>query len=312
MKGWIIYRHKDAIRNKEYIKMHIQEGKLINIEFTLIIVEKMKFGIENNNWFIKVDETILEKPDFVISRMIFPLLSRQLEYMGIRVFNNSKVAEICNDKAKTYQYVASLGISMVDTIFCENNLINNRDYLNKEILEINDLDIDNLENNIGDRIEPIKRRVLKTVDGHGGNQVFLLENRLNSSESEKIIKNIGKSDFVVQPLIGRLSKDLRVYVINKTIIAAVLRTASTGFKSNYSLGGKVEQYNLNNEEVLLVNKIINLFDFGLVGIDFIIGDNGQLIFNEIEDVVGSRMLYQCTDVNIVKLYLEYIRDNLFS
>jgi len=31
-----------------------------------------------------------------------------------------------------------------------------------------------------------------------------------------------------------------------------------------------------------------------------------LIFNEIEDVVGSRMLYQCTDYNLVEHYLNYI------
>ncbi|MDF2611730.1 MAG: hypothetical protein K0R92_3204, partial [Lachnospiraceae bacterium] len=42
----------------------------------------------------------------------------------------------------------------------------------------------------------------------------------------------------------------------------------------------------------------------------IIGDQGELIFNEIEDVVGARMLYQCTDINLVRLYLNYIKENL--
>ena len=56
-----------------------------------------------------------------------------------------------------------------------------------------------------------------------------------------------------------------------------------------------------------MNKIIDLFEFGLVGIDFIIGDESELIFNEIEDVVGSRMLYQCApEINIVERYLRFI------
>jgi gamma-F420-2:alpha-L-glutamate ligase len=59
-----------------------------------------------------------------------------------------------------------------------------------------------------------------------------------------------------------------------------------------------------------VNQILNLFDFGLVGIDFLIGDKGELIFNEIEDVVGARMLYQCTDINLVGLYLDYIQTRI--
>ena len=50
-----------------------------------------------------------------------------------------------------------------------------------------------------------------------------------------------------------------------------------------------------------------LFDIGLAGIDFLIGDNGELIFNEVEDVVGARMLYQCVpDINLVGKYLDYI------
>ena len=53
-----------------------------------------------------------------------------------------------------------------------------------------------------------------------------------------------------------------------------------------------------------------MFDFGLVGIDFIVGNDGELIFNEIEDVVGSRMLYAVSDISVVPLYLDYIQARL--
>jgi gamma-F420-2:alpha-L-glutamate ligase len=200
------------------------------------------------------------------------------------------VAEICNDKARTYQYVAQLGIPMVDSTF----------YKNERIENIIDL---------------IKfPSVIKAVDGHGGNQVFLIEPS-NTTEVElnkkQFIRNQLKcSNIVLQPLVGHKYQDLRVYVIGKTIVAAILRTAKEGFKSNFSLGGEVEQFHLSKEEIKLVKKIIKLFNFGLVGIDFIIGDQGELIFNEIEDVVGARMLYQCTDINLVRLYLNYIKENL--
>jgi glutathione synthase/RimK-type ligase-like ATP-grasp enzyme len=115
---------------------------------------------------------------------------------------------------------------------------------------------------------------------------------------------------VVQPLIGSRHQDLRVYVIGNKIQAAVLRTAKEGFKSNYSLGGEVSLYFLSEQETEIVNTIMDQFDFGLVGIDFIIGDEGELIFNEIEDVVGSRMLYRCSDINIVERYLKFIRKQL--
>ena len=56
----------------------------------------------------------------------------------------------------------------------------------------------------------------------------------------------------------------------------------------------------------MVQKIVDMFSFGLVGIDFLIDEKGAFVFNEIEDVVGARMLYQLTDINLVERYFKYI------
>lgn len=287
MVGWLIYSEQDIEKNKRYIQFYLEEGDLLGISIKIIRVEKLEFGIKDNQWFLiyNKDKTVL--PDFVICRTIYPLLNKQLEYLGIKVFNNSRVAEICNDKALTYQHVARLGINIVVSKFYKN-------YMLKSVME---------------KLDGIN--VIKAVAGHGGNQVFLL-NRHNSTiveyneKCQNIIEKLEGADVVIQPLTGSRHQDLRVYMIGKQIIAGVLRTATEGFKSNFSLGGEVRLYELNQEEIKLVSKITNLFDFGLVGIDFIIGDHGELIFNEIEDVVGARMLYQCTDINLVRMYLEFI------
>lgn len=290
MVGWLIYSEQDVEKNERYIEFYMGEGKLQDIIINLILVEKLEFGIRNDHCFLTYNQKEIKYPDFAICRTIYPLLSKQLEYMGILVFNNSQVAEICNDKAKTYQYVAQLGIQIVDSIFYQNSMVKQA---------------------INSRKEP---SVIKAVAGHGGNQVFLV-NPFHSTgvEMEKeadfntVYEKLDKSDVVLQPLVGTRHQDLRVYIIGHEIIAAVLRTAKEGFKSNYSLGGEVREYKLSLEEIKIVGKIVNHFEFGLVGIDFIIGDKGELIFNEIEDVVGARMLYQCTDINLVRLYLNYIK-----
>ncbi len=283
MEAWIIYFKKQAEYNRQYIEFYREEGAKLGICVKLILVEKLQFGVLNNRWFIRYENTEIKYPDFIINRAIYPLLSRQLEMMGLRVFNNSFIAEICNNKAKTYQYLAKTGIPMIDTIFCKNILL-------RETL-----------------MESKKPCVVKAVEGHGGKEVFLLEDN-DDNKINHILGGIGSSDTVIQPLIGSRHQDLRVYVIGKKIIAGVLRTAREGsFQSNYSLGGEVALYELSEQEREQVNIIIKEFDFGLVGIDFIIGDEGELIFNEIEDVVGSRMLYQCADINIVESYLKHIR-----
>ena len=281
MVAWIVYFRDGANYNRKYIEFYKEEGRKLDINVELILVEDLEFGVEQNHWYMKHQGMEITYPDFVICRAIYPLLNKQFEFLGIKVFNNSFVAEICNDKAKTYQYLAKTGIRMVDSRFFKNSQV-------KDIISM---------------VE--QPTVIKAVEGHGGSQVFLLKPG-EEDIHEKIVKGLGSSDVVVQPLTGNRHQDLRVYVIGKEIIACVLRTAKEGFKSNFSLGGEVSLYQLSNEERSLVNIIISQFEFGLVGIDFIIGDSGELIFNEIEDVVGSRMLYQCSDINIVERYLKYI------
>lgn len=294
MKAWLIYFREGAEYNRQYIEFYKEEGAKLGVEVNLIFVEDLQFGVQNNKWFLTYQDKKVEYPDFVICRAIYPLLSKQLEMMGIPVFNNSMVSEICNDKARTYQYLAKTGIKMVDSNFYRNTQI--KDLINK----MN------------------SQTVIKTVDGHGGSQVFLLNpcdtdnnEKIEHERQQKILQGLGSSDVVIQPLTGSRHQDLRVYVIGKEIIAAVLRTAKEGFKSNFSLGGEVCCYELSEQEKKIVDRIIDQFEFGLVGIDFLIGDDGELIFNEIEDVVGSRMLYQSApDINIVELYLKYIIETI--
>ncbi len=283
--GWILYNRQDARRNARYIEFHREEGAKRGMDIQLVLIEELSFGVENGQYVLNYQNQKDKKPDFAIVRMNYPLLTKQLEAMQIPVFNNSKTAEICNDKARTYQYVAQLELPMVDSQFVHKLFL-----------------MENLER---------KKRpyVVKAVSGHGGSQVFLVTEETDTQQLHEIYEKLD-DHVVIQPLTGTRHQDLRVYVVGREIIGAVLRTAKDGFKSNFSLGGEVEFYNLSTKEREQVQKIINIFDFDLVGIDFIIGDQGELIFNEIEDVVGSRMLYQSSNLNIVAVYLDYIEKTL--
>lgn len=283
MLGWLIYSKADAKKNERYIDFYKEEGKRRGIEIILIFREELEFGIKRGNYYITYGNKETVKPDFAICRTIYPLLSKHLEFMGIPIFNNATVARICNDKAITYQYIQETGVTVIDSTFVKNH----------ELISY---------------MEKIKEpTVIKAVDGHGGSQVFLLDkDDINQLKMEEVLLKMDGSDCVIQPLTGKKHSDLRVYVIGREIIAAVLRTAVSGFRSNYSLGGNVRLYDLSHEEISIINKIIDKFDFGMVGIDFLIGDDNQLIFNEIEDVVGARMLYSCTNINLVGKYLDFI------
>ncbi len=278
MVGWLIYNEYEKNRNIEYINKYFYWGKILDIKIELVIYEDIKIAVQNKSFDLYYkNQKVVDLPDFIICRYPDQILVKQLEYMRIPVFNNYKVSDLTNDKFKTYQYITSLGIETLKTIYCS------------------DINL----------LPPFFPCVIKPVDGKGGKDVYLLN---NINDYENVKKFYDKKKFIYQEVAKNKGKDLRVYVIGKKIIAAMLRSSDVDFKSNYCLGGKASVYCLSEEEKKIINKIISNFDFGLVGIDFVFND--KIIFNEIEDVVGARMLYAHTDIDIVKEYLQFIKKKI--
>lgn len=98
---------------------------------------------------------------------------------------------------------------------------------------------------------------------------------------------------------------MRVYVMGGKIIASVLRYNPDSFKSNFSLGGKARLASPDASQVEAVEKIAARLKSDYIGVDFIFND-GRWVLNEIEDVVGSRMLYEVTEIDVAAAYCSYI------
>ncbi|WP_096202797.1 ATP-grasp domain-containing protein [Bacillus sp. FJAT-45350] len=283
MNGWLIYAKEDAIRNKHYIDWVIAEGKKLNLTIHLRYREQFLLKIETHRLSVSYEGQTVSLPDFAIVRTLDPFFSKQLEFLGIPIFNSSFVSEICNDKGRTHQYLAQANIPMVDTLFFP-----------LEIPEPHSITFD----------YPF---IVKGAKGRGGKEVYLVT---SEHEFENCVQKLENQEVIVQKLAGTIGKDIRVFVIGKEIIAAVLRSSNSDFKANFTLGGEATLYELSDKEKSLIDRIINMFDFGLVGIDFLLDEHGDLLFNEIEDVVGSRTLSATSSINIVELYLKFIMRRL--
>ena len=216
-----------------------------------------------------------ENPDFAVVRTMDPLLSKTLEARGIPTFNSSEVSTLCNDKWNTYRLAERLGVPYPKT---------------ESITDPAELT---------DRPYPY---VLKACGGHGGTQVFLVKNREDAETAKKALAGIPS---VLQEPVSDLGKDLRVYVLGETILAGMLRVSHTDFRSNFCLGGTAVPHTLTPEEEEIVRAFTQALPLGLAGIDLIY-HQGKPVFNEIEDVVGCRMLYTHTEVDPVSLYLDWI------
>lgn len=215
------------------------------------------------------DFSHLPKPKYVINRSRKDQISYYFEDQSIPVFNHARVTEIANDKLKTYDHFKDHFPMLETEIFT------------------------------GSENYPY---VVKDRFGHGGDQVYLIKNK------EDIKDFFYSNNYIQQPLGDQPGKDLRVYILNNQIIASVLRSHPTDFRSNYSLGGNIELYHLNDSEIKAVQKILKVLPLDYGGIDFLFDKNNQLILNEIEDVVGARMLYNLSETPIVEMYLSHIKN----
>ena len=218
--------------------------------------------------------------DFAIVRNRDSKLCKRLEENNIRCFNSSYVVNIGNDKWEMYKDFNAAGIPVM--------------YTQKTKLPY-----------------PF---VMKPVNGHGGENVYLIK---NADEYESVISNIPderQGDLIYQVIATEKGRDIRVYVVGGIILTAMERIAvdtEKDFRSNYSLNGNAKEHALTDEELKLAAKVADHIKADFVGIDLIY-NNGKPVVNEIEDAVGTRMLYSLTDIDPVREFVAHIADIICS
>ena len=147
--------------------------------------------------------------------------------------------------------------------------------------------------------------IMKSVSGHGGQEVFLID---NESQRQDILSKHPNFEFIYQEYLEN-SGDVRLYILNKSVITSIKRENKNDYRNNFSLGGNVSVYEPSKEMEAAALKIADLLNADFIGVDFLLTKEGFKII-EIEDPVGSRMVYQTTDIDIISKYIEYIRNNI--
>lgn len=270
---WLVYEKANVERNRFFIDQWHQASRNRNALIRLVLYEDLEFGLREGKPYIEHTEH-LPLPDAAVMRLNQPLLTEQFELLGVKTFNNSKVARICNDKRLTHQFISRFAPSM-DTVFLRGD----------------------------ESTSPLPYPVvMKGVHGCGGRQIFLARDQQGFSEARC---KLPPGEILVQALSDTTGRDVRVYVLGKEVIAVMLRKSDQDFRSNIGQGGGAEPYILDSRTASIVDQIVHQFDFGLVGIDFI-PHQGRLMFNEIEDAVGTRMLFANGHEDIVSRYLDFI------
>src|SRR5690625_1689008 len=282
MIDWIIYQKKDADENVSYIEWFQAEAKKQQIELILFYREELAVGVSHKAYEIYINGYAQPLPDFIVNRSIEPVLQDFFHTCHIPIFNDGETARIANHKALTHLELSKLNIPMLPTFFIHGRALPNKLPLPYPVM-------------------------IKAVSGRGGKEVYFIDYDTSWKEFRRHATN---QEYIVQSTNVQLGKDVRVFVIGREIIAAVLRYNKNDFRANFKLGGKAIPYTLSQEDRQMIDRITNRFQFGLVGIDFLMNHDGKLLFNEIEDVAGSRILSEVTDINLLEKYIHFIKKHV--
>lgn len=281
-RGWLLYDERDLAVNRDFAAFMTDEAKKRELALETVTAERLRFGLRSGGTLsIRLDgaEAL---PDFVISRQRSALLSRQLERMGVPVFNNARVCELCNDKRETHQFLA--GLPMLETEFADASRA----------------------------LPPLSYpRVVKPACSHGGDRVQLVQSEAQWREA---MAAIAPESALTQEVAAQPGRDLRVYVVFGEIVAGVLRTARSGVVSNFKLGGHAALHELTSAERALAEAVVRRFaaegaPLCFAGVDLLYHTAGPVL-SEVEDVVGSRMLYKAGGPDVAALYLDGLRERL--
>lgn len=272
--GVLIYNEEDYNKNEWFAKTLIEKCSLYNLKLLLVFSKH----ITTHNNQLHHDVIDFNEVCFMLNRSRDAMFSKCAKALNILCFNEYEVIELANHKGLSYALMNTLNIPMLHTQCVDLCTIHAHKFNHYPY-------------------------VVKSMDGHGGSEVY----KVDCFEQFKSIPLV--NEVIVQSFCNNPGVDVRVYIVGNVIYKAIKRVNKTSFKSNYTLGGTCQEYTLSFKDKAMIQRILDSMYFDFVGIDFLVDIDGNLLFNEIEDVVGTRMLY---DLNILVLddYVAYLNSKI--
>ena len=246
MNGIIVVNAYATTKSELNQALRLQEEfSKLNVSINIVHTDEIAVLIEDGNF------SFVKNFDFCIyldkDKHILEMLSK----LNIRLFNNAKAIEICDDKLLTHITLAQNSIAMPKTIggvLCY--------YPN---VKVKARILDNAEKQLG---YPM---IIKEAYGSCGKGVFLANDR---EELEEIAEKVKLKPHLFQQFIkSSKGKDIRVIVIGGKCIGGMLRQNDSDFRSNIEIGGTGKQISLNKEQIAICERVADILKLDYCGID---------------------------------------------
>ena len=239
---------------------------------------------------LQSDKHTADLPTFALFWDKDVYLAKRLERLGVRLFNNARAVELCDNKLLTALALAEKGIETPKTVFAPKTF---------EGVGYHDLRfLTEAEQTLGCPM------VIKEGYGSFGAQVYLAKNR---AEAEKIIEKIGYKDFLMQEFIAcSQGRDVRVNVVGGKAVCAILRENGADFRSNISGGGTASAYTLTDEQAKIAIAACEAVGADFAGVDVLFGEGNKPLVCEVNSNPQFESTLLATGVDLSEYIFDYV------
>jgi ribosomal protein S6--L-glutamate ligase len=152
--------------------------------------------------------------------------------------------------------------------------------------------------------------IAKEITGSCGNNVFKIKN-VNDLEdlfAKGYSGNIKIKTLLFQKFLVS-GEDLRVIVLGGAVLGAMKRIAQSGqYLTNYSQGGQVEKYDIDNDKDAqnIALKVAKLFKLDYCGVDLMRDNLGNWVVLEVNRACQFEGFEKSTGINVAGKITEYL------
>lgn len=293
MQGWILYkRSKEELTDVDHgVMRFLSAAKSLQIDLQVYKPEQFELIVsDKENKSILLNGTRVALPDFLLPRLgaessYFALaIIRQLEKLGVYICNSTNAIESVRDKMLLSQLLAQSKLPFPKTMLVKFPV-----------------PVSVVEREIGFPL------VIKNTSGARGIGIHLCESiRYFGDLMDLIATHSGSHQMILQQFISEsYGRDLRILVLGERVIGCMQRIANNSFKANYSLGGRVESYQLTPEIENLAIDCAKLFNLDFAGIDLLFSSEGFKVC-EANSSPGFKGMEEATGQDIAKQILNYV------
>lgn len=214
---------------------------------------------------------------------------RQFELMGVHTINSFDATMAAKNKIKQIQMLSTHRIAMPKTLVVHSSLF-----------------VNEIADSIGSF--PV---IIKMPYGAKGMGVVLIESKRGL---RSLLDSITDTDdgqlsgsVIVQEYIQESSgKDIRIFIVGNKIVAAMERVAmqKDEFRSNFSLGGKIQVATLTSQEKRLALRATAALGLDISGVDIIRSKRGPQVL-EVNANPGLKGITEATGKDVAGEIIKY-------